>query len=343
MMKHRIPAVVCVPFGCALLCAVTVVVSSGCSVGGRGAANSKAVNSYVQGVEQYQHGDSTAAIQSLENATKREPDLIMAQSMLGDLYRARGNYAAAAERYERMTKLDSYTASNHYRLGIAYHMLNRLQDAVAAYLRALNLNPKDARSCTNLGLAYLTLGQLDDALRYTQRATILDPKSAAVWLNLGVALEASGDFPQAESAYRRSLDVDPTNLQTMLNLGLNLVQQGKSEDAVSIMERVLQETDTPAIRKRYADALARGGRYDDAVAQYEKALANDEDNYEAMNGIAYVRIAEYRKGLELDDSKRDAAITMWKKSLAINSDQPRVETAVKDWSEQQTNLFAPEK
>lgn len=340
MMKQRIPPVLIFSLACAAISGALMFVTTGCSPIGRQARTSRALNHYVQGVEAYHRGDTDAAIKSLENATARNPDLTMAHALLGDLYRSEGNYEGAAKRYKSLTRLDPYTASNHYRLGVVYHLLNRVQDATASYLRAMQLDPKDARSCTNLGLAYLALGQNEDALRYTQRATILDPNSPATWLNLGVALEAAGDYPQAESAYRRSLDLDSNQVQTMLNLGLNLVQQGKTTDAVIVMEKVLELSDTPQVRKRYADALARGGRYDDAIKQYEAALADEPSNFEALNGMAYVRIAEYRKGLELDDGKRASAIDLWNKSLEINPNQPRVQAALEDWGGKEEGLFA---
>ena len=331
-MKHRTLTTVLLPFaGAVLALAGLLLLNAGCA--GRGRSSSKAMRGYVQGVQAYHAGDHAGAVAALEAATKQDPELIMAQSMLGDLYRTRGDYRAASERYETLTKLDPYSATNHYRLGVAYHLLNRMRDAAAAYVRAIKLDPRDARSSTNLGLAYLALGQPEDALRYTERATLLDPRSAAAWTNLGVALEATGDLARAESAYRRSLDLDSTQVQPMLNLGLNLIQQNKTADAVSVMEQVLKLQDAPTIRKRYGDALARAGRYDEAVEQYDVALAQEPDNYDAVNGLAYVRIAEYRKGLELDDSKRQAALELWRKSLSMNPDQPRIQAAVSDWSE----------
>jgi tetratricopeptide (TPR) repeat protein len=318
--------------GGATLCALSLVV--GCTHGGGGgSAPPRAVQGYVAAVEAKQRGDTDAAIRSLEDATEINPDLTMAHDMLGDLYRAGGEYEKATIQYEALVKLDPYTALNHYKLGVSYHFLQRLQEAANEYLRAIKLDPKDARSCMNLGLVYLAMGNLDDAVRYSEKATLLDPSSAVAFSNLGVVLEAKGDFARAESAYRRSLDLDSRQTETLLNLGSNLMKQGKTADAVSIMERVLQQADTPQIRKRYGDALAKAGKYDEAVKQYEAALAKDPRFYPAMNEIGWVRIAEYRKGLELEDAKRVAALEMWRKSLEVNKNQPRIETAIKDWGE----------
>ncbi|MGB7161373.1 MAG: tetratricopeptide repeat protein [Tepidisphaeraceae bacterium] len=339
-MTDRIPPTLLAALGGATLCALSAV---GCSGGGSGAGGGssqppRAVKGYVQAVDAKNRGDHAGAVRALEGATAANPDLTMAREMLGDLYRTDGQYEKATVQYEAMVRLDPYTALNHYKLGISYHFLQRLQEAASAYLRALKLDPKDANSSMNLGLVYLAMGRLDDAVRYSEKATLLSPGSAVAYSNLGVVMEAKGDFVRAESAYRRSLDLDSRQTETLLNLGSNLIKQGKTADAVSIMERVLQQSDTPQIRKRYGDALTKAGKYDDAVKQYEAALTKDPRYYPAMNEIGWVRIAEYRKGLELEDAKRITALGMWRKSLEVNQNQPRIETAIKDWDEK--GLFA---
>jgi tetratricopeptide (TPR) repeat protein len=328
-----------IPALLALLGGATPLV--GCSGGGFGGASAKqprAVNGYVQAVHANQRGDTDAAIRHLESATAANPNLTMARGMLGDLYRAGGDYEKATTQYEAMVRLDPYTALNHYKLGVSYQFLQRLQEAEGPYLRSIKLDPNDADAHMNVGLVYLAMGQLEDAIRYTEKATQLNPNSAPAFSNLGVVMEAKADFVRAESAYRRSLDLDSRQTETLLNLGSNLIRQGKTTDAVSIMERVLQQSDTPQIRKRYGDALARGGKHDEAVKQYEAALAKDPRYYPAMNEIGWVRIAEYRKGLELEDAKRITALSMWRKSLEVNQNQPRIVSAVKDWD--QKGLFA---
>jgi tetratricopeptide (TPR) repeat protein len=308
-----------------LLCATTLAGCFGPS------PRKRAMSDYAAAVRADDGGDRGAAIRHLEAATAHDPNLTPARGMLGDLYRAEGDYANAIEQYEAVAARLPTAPRIHYKLGLSYQLVQRLQDAAASYLRALELDPRDANSSMNLGLVYLALGQWDDALRYTLNATLLDPQSAVAWSNLGVAFEAKAQYGRAETAYRRSLDLDPTNVQALLNLGLNLSTQGKIADAVSVLEKVVERSDTPANRKRYGDALAKAGRYDAAVAHYEAALAQDPTFVEALNAIGWVRIAEFRGSLELDDAKRQGALDVWRKSLEIRPQQPRIETALAEW------------
>jgi superkiller protein 3 len=317
-------------FVCAALVSAAGLVGVGCA--SRSSPQIKGVDKYVRAVQAYNAGDREKAINNLLAATRANPDLIMARLMLGDLYREDGSYGKAVDQYENLVKLDPYTWSNYYKLGVSYQFLDRLNDAAGSYQSALKLNPDDPNSNMNLGLVFLYLGNPDDAVKYTERATLLDPRSAAAFSNLGVALDARGDFTRAEAAYRHSLDLDPDNSTTLLNLGTNLIAQNKGEESVTILERVVASENLPLHRKRYGDALAKAGRYDDAVAQYEEALKLDPKYTPAMNEIGFTRIAEYKNNLELDDSKREQAISMWNQSLAIKSDQPKIKAAVEEWT-----------
>lgn len=291
----------------------------------------QALQFYVQGVQHNRAGDAQSAIDALERALAINPDLRMARSLLGDLYRARGDYLQASMQYEVITRNDPYTADNHYRLGVTYQFLERLQSAAGSYLRALSLDPKDSRSAMNLGTVYLAMGDFDQAVVYLEKSTQLAPESSQAWGNLGVALDARGSNVLAEAAYRKSLELDGISSVTLQNLGSNLIAQNKGAEAVAIWEEVLKTTDTPATRKRYADALASARRNDDALQQYDAVLNANPRYLPAINGKAAFYIKLYRDGLEIDDAKRTAALELWRTSLRLNPNQPDIRAALTRW------------
>src|SRR5581483_9734659 len=237
--------------------------------------------------------------------------------MLGDIYRAQGDYERAREQYEMLVKLDPYDPDNHYRLGVTYQFLQKLEDAIGSYLRALNIEPRDMRSCMNLGLCYLSLNQLDDAVKYLRRATELSPTWADAWTNLGVALDQTGDLIGAERAYKKALELNRNQNVALLNLGANLIRQGKGSEAVSVMEEAIKRTDNAPTRTRYGHALALMKRYSDALLQYQFALKFDSRYYPAYNERGATLLAQYENGLELDDTLRQQAIEAWQESLKV--------------------------
>jgi tetratricopeptide (TPR) repeat protein len=184
----------------------------------------------------------------------------------------------------------------------------------------------------------MALGQNDDALAYTKKATEFDPKSASAWSNYGVVLDAIGNAPEAEQAYRKSLELNRANHAILVNLGANLTRQKKSTEAINVLAQAVRQYDNAVTHKLYADALASAERYDNALQEYDIALKKDPRYYPAMNQKADVLVAQYRKGLELDEKLKADAIALWRQSLAINPQQPRVQATYQDWTRQR--LFA---
>jgi Flp pilus assembly protein TadD len=311
------------------------VVAPGCAPSRPAAAKPAAPTAgslYADGVSAYRAGDRDRAIQLLTRAVQKNPDMAAAHSVLGDIYRESGNFEGAATQYESLAKIEPFSADNHHRLAVSYHFLNRLRDAAASYIRAIKLDPKDWRSCMNLGLVYMSLGDNNSAVEYCQRAANLNPLSSTAFANLGVVYDARGNVAEAEAAYRKSLTIDPTQTAPAFNLARNLQYRGKAGEAVAVLERLAQTADSPAVRRRYGDALASAGREADALLQYRQALKLDPRHYPAMNSMAALLITQYRTGLLLDDRKRDEALAMWKQSLQLNPDQPKVEAQVKQWT-----------
>src|SRR5437016_11281355 len=72
----------------------------------KSAKGNAALDAYVQGVLAYQKGDTDKAMANLQDAVSQKDDLVMARSMLGDLYRARSDYDSAREQYEVVARLD---------------------------------------------------------------------------------------------------------------------------------------------------------------------------------------------------------------------------------------------
>jgi tetratricopeptide (TPR) repeat protein len=291
-----------------------------------------AASLYADGVSAYRAGDKDRALRLLTEAVRQNPNLAMAHSILGDIYKQSGDYESAATQYETLTQLDPFTADNYHRLAVSYHFLNRLREAAASYLRAIKLNPRDWQSCMNLGLVYMSLGDNNGAVEYCQRAVNLNPLSAVAHANLGVAYDARGNVNEAEASYRKSLAIDPTQAGPAMNLARNLQYRARTTEAVTVLEALVKAADSPQVRRRYGDALASAGREADALREYRQALAMDPRHYPAMNAMAALLITQYRNGLFLDDRKRDEALAMWKQSLQVNPDQPKVESQIKAWA-----------
>ena len=330
-LKNRMPSVIASPrliLGTLTLATLLVgsVYLAGCAAApSSGPANRvAAIDRYVQGVLAYNRGDSEKAISDLQAAVQQHPELVMAHSVLGDLYQSKRDYKDALSQYQATIVLDPYGYKNYYNEGLMFQLLNRAKDAIAAYLRALQLNPKDALSAQNLGVAYLRLDDLENAVKYCRLSVELNPQSGPGWSNLAVALDAVQNYKEAEEAYRRAIELDSTHIELAVSLANNLIVQRRFPEAQSVMDQVIRIDDTAPHRKRLGDTLFLEKKYPEALGEYARALKLDSHFTPALNETGWTLITEYNQSLGLEEDKRNGALDAWQKSLLIKPNQPRI-------------------
>lgn len=212
-----------------------------------------------------------------------------------------------------------------------------VQDAMAAEVSrtlALSLRSEDQRALrthpTNLAAyerylraRYLLLRRtLADSRRATElleEAVTLDPESAAAHATLAFALISiplleGPTHPFVErgrAAARRALDLDPTAAEAHAVLGRILIHfDWNAEAAHREMRRALQlDPDNAFVLHCYSLILADEGRFDEALALADRALAQDPVSVLANRDKALIlflarryheAIDQARKALEVD-------------------------------------------
>jgi Flp pilus assembly protein TadD len=172
-------------------------------------------------------------------------------------------------------------------------------------------NPGSAMAHNNLGLLLFRRGSVNESIYYLERATQLDPRNAEAHNNFGDALRIQGRIDDAISQFRQAAELEPGFAMYHANLGSALTEKGRIEEAIAQYDAAIAiapddpfvtnnlawllattaETPTPnarravdlaerAVRLSKEDPLPMGtlsvayaavGRFDDAIAQAEKA------------------------------------------------------------------------
>lgn len=126
------------------------------------------------------------------------------------------------------------------------------------------------------------------------------PYNHRAWTYLGNALLAADRPRDAAAAYAQSLAIVPGNVDALANLALARMATGDLADAVRLAERAAAgiDADTPsasrfAMAHNLGIALARAGRAGAALPWFERALAVEPINRDAMmnRGKALLDIA----------------------------------------------------
>ncbi len=121
-----------------------------------------------------------------------------------------------------------------------------LDQLVAAY-------PNDERAHFNLGGYYFGQQDMPQAIEHYKKATELNPTYSTAFNILGYAYRQNADYANAETAFKKYIELIPKD---------------------------------PNPYDSYAELLLKMGRFDESIAQYQKALAIDSNFINSHQGIA---------------------------------------------------------
>lgn len=186
-------------------------------------------------------------------------------------------------------------------LGNALVDAGREADAAVAYAHALKINPRLSRASLAVGINLLRQGRLDEGALHLRNALVDDPQMAMAHSGLGFVSLSKGDLPQAVSHYETAVGIQPDALN-LCGLGNALFQSGEVSKALENYQKALAAD--PANLDAMAGqgmACAKLGQVDLAVGCYRRVLQKNPQHLLALNNLAWL-LATSRQ-----DSVRDGA------------------------------------
>ncbi|MBL7998156.1 MAG: tetratricopeptide repeat protein, partial [Candidatus Kapabacteria bacterium] len=246
-------------------------------------------------------------IETLNNAIVLKPELPENYSLLGMLQESKGDTAAAIQSYEKYASMQSKAIALAKEKGIYLNMLrDKATDVLGQPYSSKNTKSMSGDSMmveairTGSDTVYLYSVQKDktgavvEGWRVSPPATwTLSEKERYASLNLR-PYNQLGTLYYNKKNYDKALQyidvistLRPADEQAQ-NLKVQIYQdQGKLDEALaSLAELVRNDPKNKIFIANYAQALLRQERYDDAIAQYEKAMQIDADYDVALYNCA---------------------------------------------------------
>jgi len=233
--------------------------------------------------------DYASAISSAKRALELNPELVIADQVLGYALLAQGYAAEAIPHLQRAGAQDA--------LGIAQIQTGQLTDAVANFTVVIAQRPNDpdvlyylghasgllsksaidtllahypdsARAHQALAENYFVLRQMPQAEKEYEEALRLRPDLPGLHLELGQVYANSAQWLKAEEEFRAEIKLQPGSAEAAYRLGSALLQQGKPHEAHMELERADRlKADMPETLY----ALGKAASLDGDVVTAEKA------------------------------------------------------------------------
>jgi tetratricopeptide (TPR) repeat protein len=125
-----------------------------------------------------------------------------------------------------------------------------------------------------------------------------NPSSTDAQFQMGVVNLAEKKYKDAEIAFRRAYELNPANTRGLMGVVETYMVQNKPEQATQLLESEIAKAPARTdFRLALGNVAVRTGRWDKAVAEFQKLLAGSEKGSK-QQGEIYLRIgeAQRRKG-----------------------------------------------
>jgi len=153
-----------------------------------------------------------------------------------------------------------------------------------------------------------SLDRREESLNILRQCQGLAPGNSIVQNNLGYnLLETGGDIQEASLLIRAALDQEPDNASYQDSWGWALFKQGKFEEAeIALRSAVEANSLSPEIRKHLGEALLNLDRPQEALEQWESALAfSFPDRKKLEDRVKSLKTELAKRALEDIDSDAD--------------------------------------
>ncbi|MCH7807718.1 MAG: tetratricopeptide repeat protein, partial [Planctomycetes bacterium] len=175
--------------------------------------------------------DLEAALAEFEAAAELAPQMAIAHSKMGIIYRRLGDYEQAIDCFVQAIRRNPFSFDDTLSLAQLYHFTHRITEAIQAYLHATDINANHFDAQLNLGVCYQQLGDLPQAVERFQQAIDIDPDRPHAYVNLGVALDAQKKYYEAISAFKEALERDTRQPLVLVNLAHTYMNQDRMKMA----------------------------------------------------------------------------------------------------------------
>jgi len=191
----------------------------------------------------------------------------------------------------RTTSTENFAAYDRYLLGRHNARLFSEQGfkrAIDYYLASLESDPSFAPAYSGLADGYIFLSDFGDlpqgeaqqlARSAAEKALSISLDSPEAHTSMGLLLYNLGHAREAESHFLKALQINPNHVNALLWYRNNLNIQFRNVEAMSMVSRAMDvDPLSPAVSRAYVNQLIAMLRFDDAVNELQKLIADNPDD-----------------------------------------------------------------
>lgn len=273
------------------------------------------------------------AISEYKQAMEADPGSLFLRVNLAELYWRVGRVGDAVREAEAVLKINPNQEDAHRLLANLYLRnlgddtqpekvaKQSLQKAIEHFEVLIRLNPSEIESYVVLGRLYRLNNESAKAEEVFKKALNVEPGSKSALNYLAQLYSDEGAHEEAIELLQR-IPENERDASTLGMLGLAYLQAHDFGEALAAYEKALaQEPENQKIRRYYAEALLYSGKTEAARAELQKILKADSED-----GSTYLRLAQVdRQEGRFDQARKELERA---KTLLPDDPEPRYQQAL---------------
>lgn len=199
-------------------------------------------------------------------------------------------YDSAEKDLKQAIQTDPSYEIAYYNLGKVAQKQRKWDKAIEAFEQAVQRKPNNANYQYDLGEAYLSANRIDDAEKALKAATADDPKLFKAWWRLGLVYKKLDRPKEADDALRHAIEANTRFSKSYVALGYLYLDYDFNKEAAQVFQGcVTAKDDDGECHNGYGLALKNLKQYEQATAEFKKAIDDDPELYDALYnaGMAY--------------------------------------------------------
>jgi tetratricopeptide (TPR) repeat protein len=238
----------------------------------------------------------------IKNVLERDPDVLEARYVLGNIFSKQEKYAEAIEEYSKALSVDPEYYDAIFGIALAYTKSGNQDEAIIGFKRLLDIDPKDTKPYFHLGNLYKERGELDEAILYMKSAVNLDPEGPVFRNNLGALYLKKKMYAEAETEIRTALSFERSIPIKNAHFNLGLLHEERGEIPLAIEEYKKEQETSPFNHQpdfNLGLLYVKMKELDNAIKEFKSCIEKNE-----KFGSAYVFLAKayMDKGIDLNEA-----------------------------------------
>lgn len=238
----------------------------------------------------------TAALDAAKSGLTDDPDDLRLIRLQAQALRHTGKPDQAVAVLEESVRKHADDPMAYVTLAQFYGDIDRGTEAIRVLEGAQTKFPADDTIGFELGATFDRLKRFADAEAAFKRLIARDPQNAAALNYLGYMLAERGERLDESVGYvKKALEIEPDNGSYLDSLGWAYFKADKLDLAEGNLKKAADQlTTNSVVQDHYGDVLLKLGRYEEAIAAFNRALSGDGDSIDRADIDKKIRSARQK-------------------------------------------------